>query len=124
LDEDFTYEEPDFDVRKGLDVDVSFGTVTVRLPNGEDTNAVRKLVDNDAALNTKMISRCVVWPDGEEPSDKELWARNLNVFDRRKITQVLLDAEVGPKMGEVDTQCAYCEETLPVMLDWVSLLLG
>lgn len=123
LDEDFSYVEPDFDVRKGLEVEVSFGTVKLRLPSGEDTNAVKKVIDNEAALNTLMISRCVVWPEGEEPTNKEQWARNLNVRDRRKITQVLLEAEVGPQMGEVDTQCAYCEATLPLMLDWVSLLL-
>lgn len=124
LDKDFTYDDPDFDVREPLEVKGRNDTFLVRLPNGEDTIEAQKGTANNAELNTKMLSRCAVFPDGDEPADRLKWARDLNVADRRKLVNTLLDVKVGPNMGEVDTQCAECGESLPILLDWVSLLLS
>jgi hypothetical protein len=124
LENEFDFIEPTFDVRHGLEVETSKGTITLRLPIGDDTNAIAKFSGNEAALNTLMLSRCAVFPDGEEPTNKEEWARGLNIADRRALTQALLDLEIGPQIGEVDARCAYCEKDLPISMDWVSLLLG
>ena len=122
LENDFPITYPDFDVREGLKVEASKGTVTMRLPNGEDTVEANKLAKNDAEMNTVMISRCTVWPEGEAPDNPLKWARSLSIGDRRKLVDALLAVEIGPKMGEVETQCASCGEDMPILLDWVSLL--
>jgi hypothetical protein len=124
LDEDFPVSEPDFDVKKGIVISTSKGDIRLRLPNGEDTMEVQKSTKSDAELNTMMLSRCTIWKEGEEPEDPVRWARSLNVKDRRKLVDALASVEIGPKMGEVNTQCASCEQDMPVLLDWVSLLLG
>jgi hypothetical protein len=124
LDNDFPVSYPNFDVREGLKVETSKGTVTLRLPNGEDTVEASKLAKNDAETNTVMLARCAVWPEGEAPAEPMKWARSLSLSDRRKLVDALLAVEVGPKMGEVETQCASCGEDMPILLDWVSLLLS
>jgi len=124
LDEDFPITYPDFDIREGLQVTTSQGVITMRLPNGEDTLVAQKESDNDAALNTVMLSRCTVWEDGKAPANPLQWARGLNVSDRKKLIKALLEVNLGPKMGEVNTQCASCGEDMPILLDWVSLLLS
>lgn len=124
LDNDFPVSYPDFNVREGLKVETSKGTVTLRLPNGEDTVEASKSAKNDAETNTVMLARCAVWPEGEAPAEPMKWARSLSLSDRRKLVDALLAVEVGPKMGEVDTQCASCGEDIPILLDWVSLLLS
>ena len=124
LDTDFDFKDPEFDVRVGIPVTTSNGTVTLRVPTGEDTTAIAKHSGNEAELNTLMLSRCAVFSADEAPTNRTEWARSLNISDRRILTSALADLEIGPIMGEVDTQCAYCEANLPVMLDWVSLLLG
>jgi hypothetical protein len=122
LDNDFPITSPTFDLQKGLEVEISSETVTLRLPNGEDTVEVSKNSKNDAEMNTLMLSRCAVWSDGNKPDSPVKWARSLSIKDRKKLVDALLSVEVGPKMGEVDTQCASCGETMPILLDWVSLL--
>lgn len=124
LEEDFPVHYPEFDIRKGLTVETSKGEVTLRLPNGDDTVYAQEHTKNDAELNTVMLSRCAVWSKGEAPQDALKWARSLNIKDRKKLINSLLDVKVGPTLEEVDTQCASCGEDMPILLDWVSLLLG
>jgi hypothetical protein len=124
LVDDFPIKKPDFDIRKGVEVETSKGVRTVRLPAGSDVSTIQKKTETDAELNTHMLAKCVVWPEGETPADPVAWARSLNVADRRKLINAVLDVEVGPKLGEVDTQCAACGEQTPLALDWVSLLLS
>jgi hypothetical protein len=124
LDEDFPIRYPDFDVKDGMKVKTSQGVITLRLPNGEDTVYVQKNSKNDAELNTLMLARCSVWDDDNAPEDAEKWAKELNLADRKKLINALLKVDIGPKMGEVETQCASCEKDMPILLDWVSLLLG
>lgn len=124
LDDDFPLMEHSFDPKHGIDVQTSKGLMTLRLPNGEDTVIVQKSTQNDAELNTAMIARCAEWSPGQEPSDREAWARRLSIADRRALVNALLSARVGPQIGEVKTQCAVCGEDMSIMLDWVSLLFG
>jgi hypothetical protein len=124
LDNDFPITYPDFDVREGVRVETSKGTITLRLPNGEDTVAVQKDSKSDAQMNTAMLARCASWPEGQAPADPMKWARTLGLGDRKKLVNALLDIEIGPKLGEVETQCASCGKDMPILLDWVSLLLG
>jgi hypothetical protein len=70
-----------------------------------------------------MLSRCAVW-DSNPPRDKEQWAKSLNLGDRGKLVKALSTDPPGPKMEEVKTQCANCEEELLIVMDWVSLLFG
>ena len=56
--------------------------------------------------------------------EREAWAKKLGVADRKNIIKALTSAQPGPRMGEVETQCAHCEKELTVVLDWVSLLFG
>lgn len=124
LDDDFPIKQPTFDLRETIKVDTRRGIVQLRLPNGEDTIFAQKHSDSDPALNTAMLARCAVWDEGKAPADTLEWARKLNVADRQKLVNALLDVEIGPDLEGVDTQCASCGGDLPVNLDWVSLLLS
>jgi hypothetical protein len=124
LDEDFPITYPDFDLRDTIKVNTRKGVVQLRLPTGEDTVLAQKNAKDDAQLNTAMLARCAVWDEGEAPVDPLQWARELNVGDRRKLVNALLEVEVGPKLEGVETQCAECGKDMPILLDWVSLLLS
>lgn len=124
LEKDFEVVKPDFDVREPIKVTFRKKDYFLRLPNGEDTIEAQKNTSNDAELNTVMLSRCAVFPDGDAPADTLAWARDLNVGLRRKLVNTLLEVKAGPDMGEVNTQCAECGAELPILLDWVSLLLS
>jgi len=124
LDVDFPIIEPTFDLKQGMEVTISEGVVRLRLPNGEDTRVVQKESDNEAHMNTLMLSRCVLWDTETTPQQAIDWARRLKVGDRKKLVNALLTSEFGPTMREVNTQCASCEQDMPLLLDWVSLLLG
>lgn len=124
LDDDFPIKRPDFDIKQPIEVTVGTVTYKLRPPNGEDTIEAQKLSKTDAELNTVMLSRCAVFEDNA-PSDTLEWARNLNVNTRRKLINSLLDLdELGPSLEGVDTHCADCGTAMPILLDWVSLLLS
>ena len=123
LDEDFPIVTPDFDIREPIDVAISKGNVRLRMINGTDTLEAQKTAKTDAELNTVMLSRCAVWGD-DAPVDTLDWARSLNVADRKKLISALQAIEVGPSLQGVDTHCAECEASMPILLDWVSLLLS
>jgi hypothetical protein len=124
LDEDFPIKRGDFDLRDNIKVKGKKEEFQLRLPNGEDTIEAQKVSKTDAELNTAMLARCSVFEEGKEPADKMMWARQLGVADRRKLVDTLLGIELGPDLEAVDTQCAICEAPLPILLDWVSLLLS
>lgn len=124
LDEDFPIKQPTFDLRDTLKVDTHKGVFQLRLPNGEDTIEAQKNAKTDAEINTAMLARCAVFEEGEEPADRIQWAKELNAGVRRKLVNALLDVKVGPDLEEVDAQCASCGQTMPLLMDWVSLLLG
>ncbi len=123
LAEDFPITHPDFDIREPIEVETSKGTVKLRMITGEDTVEAQKIAKTDAELNTVMLSRCAVWGD-LAPVDKLEWARSLSVADRKKLTETLQAIDIGPNLQGVDTHCAECEANMPILLDWVSLLLS
>lgn len=126
LDKDFVIREPDYDIHQDLPVKTSKGEVRLRLPNGEDMDKLQgDDTLTDAQTNTLMLARCVQWPEGKAPADREEWARTLSIADRKLLINTMLEATaIGPDMRGVDTHCAECGEEMAVTLDWVSLLFG
>lgn len=124
LDEDFPIKQPEFDLRDTLKVQTHKGVYQLRLPNGEDSLEAQKKAKNDAEINTAMLARCAVFEEGEEPEDRVQWAKSLNAGVRRQLVNALLEVRVGPDLEGVNAQCAHCGKDMPMLLDWVSLLLG
>lgn len=124
LDEDFKVDVPDFDLREPIEVATHKGTFKVRLPNGEDLIESQKEGKTSTETNSHILARTLVFDQGVEPADKLEFAKNLNVGVRRDLINALLDVEAGPDLEGVDTQCASCGAELPILLDWVSLLLS
>lgn len=125
LVDDFPISIPKVDVQKPLDVTLRKGTkVKFRIPTGNDSVQVVKDGNTTAEQSTLMIARCAVWDEGESPEDPVKWAKTLSLADRNKIIKTLLSVEIGPKIKEVNTQCAHCSTEMYVAIDWVSLLLG
>lgn len=124
LVDDFPVPTPTIDLHKPIEVALKKGTIKVRIPTGTDNLFIGKQGSNTASQSTILIARCAVWEDGNAPSDPMAWAKSLSMGDRNKIVKALLGLELGPKMKEVNTQCAHCGETMNIVLDWVSLLLG
>lgn len=123
LDEDFPFKGTDIDLRAPLEVETSKGTFTLRLPNGADL-AEGARGNTASESSTAILSRVLVFAEGEEPFNREEYTKDLNFGVRKELFNALLEVEAGPDMGEVDTQCATCGETMPIAFDWVSLLLG
>lgn len=124
LDEDFKTQVPDFDLRVPIEVNTHKGTYKVRLPNGEDLIASQKEGKTSTETNSHILARTLVFDEGKEPADRLEFAKNLNVGVRRDLINALLDVEAGPNLEGVDTHCASCGEEMPILLDWVSLLLS
>ena len=122
LDEDFKLEKIDKDLGKPFLVKLKDGnTLSFNLPTTGDSLYASKKGNTVAEQNTFIIARCLQADEGT-PSSRESWAKKLNVGDRKKILKEITSVQPGPRMGEVETQCAHCEENLIVVLDWVSLL--
>lgn len=125
LIDDFPISEPTFNVHDPLSVTLRKGQlVKFRIPNGGDNLFVAKGAKTVAEQSTLLISRCAIWEDGQGPEDPVAWAKSLSLADRNKIIKAILNVELGPRMREVNTQCAHCGESMNVVIDWVSLLLG
>jgi hypothetical protein len=126
LEEDFPIQEPSVDLHEPLVVTLRNGKVIkIRLPTGADSNFISKKSGNSAVQNTLMLSRCVVLDPSElKGKSTEDWAKSLNMADRGKLIKALLDVKSGPKMEEVNVQCAHCEVEMPISLNWMSLLFG
>lgn len=125
LVDDFPITNPKVDIHAPLEVTLRKGqTIKMRLPTGADNIAIGKKGITTAEQSTLLIASCTIWDDGKGPDDPVKWAKSLSIGDRSKIVKALLSLELGPKMKEVNTQCAHCEETMSIVIDWVSLLLG
>jgi hypothetical protein len=116
---------PEKPLKKGMNGTISYTLkngelVQLRLPTNADSLAVNRSAKTIAEQNTLMLSRCVVGINGN-PIE---WAKNLNMGDRSKLIKLLVETQPGPEIGEVDAQCAVCENKFSMMLDWASLLLG
>lgn len=123
LDEDFKMETQTSDVTKPLSVVLkNKKTYSFNYPTSGDSKYAAKKAKTTAEQNTLIIARCLV---GDMDRDsREVWAKKLSLPDRKKIIKLLNSAQPGPRMQEVNTQCAHCEKELTVILDWVSLLFG
>lgn len=120
MDELTKLKDVEGDGREPFKTTLSNGVeVSMRLPNGSDSLHVTKKAKTIAEQNTMMLSRCVVGMKGVNTED---WAKNLNLKDRSTLINALVENQPGPKVGEVDAQCASCGENLNVMVDWASLL--
>lgn len=125
LVDDFPVTESPVDLHAPLEIPLRKGkTIRIRFPNGADNLYVSKNTNTTAEQSTLLIARCAVWEDGEAPADPIKWAKTMSLADRNTIIKAILGIEIGPKMREVNTQCAHCGESMVVLIDWVSLLLG
>lgn len=123
LDEDFKTESNDLDISKPVSVMLKNGqTYSFNYPTTGDSRYAIKKGKTTAEQNTVMISRCLASDMNREA--REAWAKKLVLVDRKKIVKAINQAQPGPRMEEVKTQCAHCGEELTVVLDWVSLLFG
>jgi len=123
LDEDFPIKAATFDLKKSINVVLRDGrTIKLRLPTGADSAYVGKNATTAPAQNTLMIARCTVWDANERPDNIEQWAKSLSLADRNKLVRALSDVQIGPKLEEVNVQCAHCGYDMPIRIDWISLL--
>lgn len=124
LDKDFKIEEGSVDLHKPISVKLKNNvTIELRYPNGGDSQVASKRGKNNAEQNTIILSRCAQL-DGKTTAEKEAWARGLSLADRNKLVKALFSAQPGPRMEEVETQCAHCNAKIVLALDWVALLFG
>lgn len=122
LDADFPVLGTEEDAEGDISVVLKDGkTYNFRHPNGADSREINRRAKTTAEQNTMMISRCVL---NAPSSNSAAWARNLNISDRNKIIDAILDKKIGPKVGEVNDPCPSCGEQIILPLDWVSLLFG
>lgn len=123
LEEDFKYVHKDVDATKPIVVKLKDGsTRSFNYPTSGDSRYASKKAKTTAEQNTYIISRCLI---GDLDRDsRESWAKKLGLADRKKIIKAITQAQPGPRLEEVKTQCAHCNQDLTVVLDWVSLLFG
>lgn len=123
LDEDFKIENDSLDVNTPVAVKLKNGqTFHFNYPTTGDSRYAVKKGKTTAEQNTYIISRCLISDMDRE--GRESWSKKLNLVDRKKIVKAINQAQPGPRMEEVKTQCSHCDEELTVVLDWVSLLFG
>lgn len=123
LEEDFKLQESIIDISKPVAVQLKDGsTVHFNYPTTGDSRYALKKGKTTAEQNTYIISRCLI--GSQDRDSRESWAKKLSLVDRKKVVKAINQAQPGPKMEEVKTQCAHCDTELTVLLDWVSLLFG
>lgn len=126
LEKDFPVQGRWKDLKSNVLVHLKGGDVEFRIPNGEMTAYAVKHGTTTPEVNTLVIAQCVITKDDTSLAERTEWARALNVADRRKVDKALAEAvrDVGPQLEEVETRCAKCKAEMPLLMDWVSLLLG
>lgn len=123
LEDDFKFENTSIDVSKPIAVQLKNNqTFHFNYPTTGDSRYASKKGKTTAEQNTYIIARCIISDMDREQSEN--WAKKLSIVDRKKIVKAINQAQPGPRMEEVKTQCSHCEEELTVLLDWVSLLFG
>lgn len=123
LVDDFKVEGDKADATKPIQVKLKDGsTVSFHYPTAGDSKYAAKKSKTGAEQNTYIIARCLI--ENMDRDSRESWAKKLGLSDRKKIIKALTSAQPGPRMGEVNTQCAHCQQELEVVMDWVSLLFG
>lgn len=124
LYDDFEMQTPDLGPSGTVLVTLKDGTVhELRPPTAEDNIVIGKKDLSGPAQSSAMIARCSVWR-GEAPEKPEEWARSLSMADRNALVRAINDIKMGPKMDEVSVDCAHCGADMPVLIDWIFLILG
>jgi hypothetical protein len=122
---DFPLQHLDDPQQLNYHVELSRGRhVDVRLPVGGDILAISSSKEEQTAQerNTLMIQRILVNVNGEPVGDAGITAKKMNIADRRKILNMVIDLQPGPRVEEVKSPCFYCEEEFPLQLNMASLL--
>lgn len=111
-------------------------TVTVPLRHGGDavmrfpthTDSLATLEDDTRTApeqNTVVIARCLESFQGRGTAsiafEREAIARKLGSVDREHILDAIGDAQPGPQLQEVKTNCPVCNFEAPVVIDLVSI---
>lgn len=123
LEDDFKSVETKIDITKPIVVKLKDGSSkSFNYPTSGDSRYASKKAKTTAEQNTYIISRCLI--DELDRDSRESWAKKLGLADRKKIIKAITQAQPGPRLEEVNTQCAHCGQELAVVLDWVSLLFG
>ena len=123
LDEDFSMVDPVGDMTVLREVVLKDGTsVKIRYLTGNDAKGIATSGSSSSAQNTAIIAHSVSWDDDRSMGVKEKWAKSLSLADRKVIVNTVLDDQPGPSLEEVNAQCAYCDDDITMVLDWVSLL--
>lgn len=123
LDDDFKVDTSAVDISKPIAIQLKDSqTFHFNYPTTGDSRYASKKGKTTAEQNTYIIARCLI-ADMDRDS-REAWAKKLTLVDRKKIVKAINQAQPGPRMEEVKTQCSHCDEELTVVLDWVSLLFG
>lgn len=125
LYDDFPIQVPDFEPTGTLKVTLKNGKIhELRPPTSEDTIYVAKHGKTPAQQSTLLIARCSVWDSEPAPEDIEAWVRSLGMADRGVLINALSGIQMGPRMEEVDVDCVHCGSKMPVMIDWIFLILN
>lgn len=121
LDEDFKIPESTVDTTEAVSVTLRNGEVMeFNYPTTGDSRYAAKKGKTVAEQNTYIIARSLV--SDMDRTMRESWAKKLSIVDRKNIVKAINQAQPGPRMEEVKTQCSHCDSELTVVLDWVSLL--
>ena len=124
LYDDFPLQTPDFDPIGTIKVTLKDGTIhELRPPTAEDNIAIGKKDLNGPAQTSTMIARCSLWRHNP-PVNADEWAKSLSMYDRNNLVRALTDLKLGPKLEEVSATCAHCGADMPVLIDWIFLILG
>lgn len=113
-------ERAEFEVplRKG-------GTAFVRLPTGQDQEAVFAVKNNRAKQDSEILNRCVlrlVLPDGTEVRRPP--AQTLSMGDRQTISEFLVKTQPGPRLLDFAFTHDTCGEEVPLPISLAVLFRG
>jgi len=108
-----------------VEVKLRNGQVAVLgIPTAADQDAILSMPGKtNAEMNTALIGRCLITIDGM-PATGRSAALGLGAVDRRKISEALVEAQPGPKYGEVNLDCPGCGREFPLQVGLAELFRG
>lgn len=118
-----TLDEPE---RVNFEVPLRHGaTATVRLPTGEDQEAVFAIKNNKARQDSEILGRCVLsvtQPDGTEIRKPP--AQTLRMADRQAILGFLGETQPGPRLADFSFTHETCGEEVALPISLAMLFRG
>ncbi|MFV0135491.1 hypothetical protein ACLGIH_20105 [Streptomyces sp. HMX87] len=97
----------------------------VRLPTGQDQEAVFAIKGNRAKQDSEILSRCVlrlVQPDGTEVRRPP--AQSISMADRQAISEFLVKTQPGPRLLDFSFTHETCGEEVPLPINLAVLFRG